>query len=138
MALQPDLWQPAALLFPDAELAMIQGTRRLMAGFEIADIGREQPAKTTTAVTWNRVGGADPDALMKCRVYAPTPFEVTALARELAARLPLLVKLGLGVVAVFQNEGPTDLGDVPGVGPMRQMLYDVMLHGQPVPDPTNH
>lgn len=132
MATLSDLWQPAAILYPDAELAAINGARQLMDGLGVAVIGRELPATTTTAILFNRVGGRDPDALMQVRVFAPTAYTVTTLARELAARLPLLPRLHVGIVAVDQNEGPTDLGDVPGHGPMRQLMYDFTLQGRSV------
>ena len=121
-------WQPVQILYPDAELVMCQVTRGLGVGADFVGRALRPGGSHATAVTWLRVGGRDPAALMQCRVYAPTDVAATGLARLLAARLPLAVKLGLGVVAVTQNEGPTDLG--PNPGPMRQMLFEIVLQGK--------
>lgn len=119
-----DTWQPNTIIYPDAELACIEATRML--GLDVDDIDRIRPDHPTTAIVWNRVGGRDPNALMQCRVYAQTPKAVTDLARELASRMRLFPALGVGVVAVDQNEGPTDMGSPPPEQ-MRQMMYDITL-----------
>lgn len=128
-------WQSAAIIYPDAELTIISATRYLMADLAlthpelaVAHIGNQRPANVTTAIIWNRVGGADPNAILQCRVHAPTAQQATDLARHLAARLRLVPKMAPGIAAVTQNEGPTDLGNNPG--PMRQMMYELALRGQ--------
>jgi len=132
-------WQPAVLEYPDAELALTKSTRHLMLEYGVDWVGNQlppdlgQPGGPATAIVWNRVGGADPSALMQCRVYAPTHLQANQLARTLAARLRFIIRHRLGVVAVIQNEGPTDLGNPSG--PMRQMMYEIVLRATQHPNP---
>jgi hypothetical protein len=126
-------WQPATVLYPDAELVMCDATRAVFAGMGRGDVfvGREVPQNIGTgsyhaAVVWNRTGGLEPDAFMQCRVFAPTDFEAMSLARELSARIQACVT-GRPIARIVESSGITDLGVE--AGPMRQVLYAVTLRG---------
>jgi hypothetical protein len=124
-------WQPTQVLFPDAEQVMCDATRAVLTGdLQPGYIGRKVPATITTAVVWNRIGGASDGTfdhpLMMCRCWAPTDTAVNALAADLAARLPGIVDGG-PVVRLDPTSGPTDLGTE--ASPMRQLLFDVTTRG---------
>lgn len=125
-------WQPAAVLYPDAEQVLCDATRTL--GLDVDHIGRTIPKRVTTAIVWNRVGGRDEDALMQVRCFAPTDKQATDLARHLAARLPLTVT-GNPIRGLTQNTGLTDLGP-DEQGAMRQMLYALSLRPTQIERPV--
>ena len=85
------------------------------------------PELQSEAVIWNRMGGADPTAIMQCRVFAATDQRTNALARLVAARLPLARRLDSRIINIEQNEGPTDMG--PDPTPMMQMMWEITFRG---------
>jgi hypothetical protein len=124
-------WQPARVLFPDVTQLLCDATRALLTGPQApAYVGRTVPASITTAVVWNRVGGAPAGTLdtaaMACRCWAPTDTAVEALAAAVLAHLPA-VATGSPVIAVVCTAGPTDLGTE--TSPMRQLTFDVTTRG---------
>ncbi|MCA0217922.1 MAG: hypothetical protein LCH43_11280 [Actinobacteria bacterium] len=125
-------WQPATILFPDAELVMCDRTRDLRASLSVdgldvteAYVGRTVPATITVAIVWNRIGGVDPDAFMQARIYAPTDQQATDLARALSAALPSVVD-GNPIRRIEQTAF-ADLGIEKQ--PMRQLLFDITFRG---------
>jgi len=124
-----DAFQPVEVIYPDVELQVCRGIGAL--GLDIDFVGRQMPRDGfATAVVVNRVGGRDPTPVVQIRCFAATPQAATDLARNLAARLPRISRMGLGVVRFRQNEGPTDLGDDPI--PLRQLMYDVTVRGRAI------
>lgn len=123
-------WQPARILYPDAELVMCEKTRPLLD--QSIFVGRIVPRKLAgvTAITWNRTGGEqDPPfdtASLECRIWAPTDQACIDLARQLMAVLPSLID-GDPITGMVVSGGPTDLGVENS--PMRQILYDITMRG---------
>jgi hypothetical protein len=118
-------WQPQSILYPDAEQVLCDATRALLNDQGALYIGRTVPDQITTAVVWNRIGGADPLALMQARIYATTDARAWELGRILAARLPHAVD-GKPIRSLEQT-GFADLGNEQQ--PMRQLLVDITLRG---------
>ena len=121
-------WQPAAILYPDAELVMCDKTRGLV-NTDVY-IGRTIPRTWVKAVIWNRIGGTNEPpvdhALMQLRVFAPTDQACADLTRQIQARLPTICD-GDPVISMTVTGGPTDLGSEPS--PMRQILFNTTLRG---------
>jgi hypothetical protein len=124
------MWQPAQILYPDAELVLCDKTRELLADQDDVYIGRTIPKTWAKAITWNRIGGTEDapfdTAMMECRIWAPTDQQCMDLARLLQARLPGIYD-GAPVIRAVVVGGPTDLGIEDS--PMRQLLYNITIRG---------
>jgi hypothetical protein len=124
------MWQPAQIIYPDAELVLCDKTRILLADQDGVHIGRTIPDTWTRLVIWNRLGGTqappfDTD-IMECRIWAPTDEQCMDLARLLQALLPGICD-GAPITRAVVTGGPTDLGVEDS--PMRQFMFDITLRG---------
>lgn len=121
-------WQPAAILYPDVELALT-GLFRDALDPDVL-VGRKVPDTITRAVIVNRIGGKQSPpfdtASVMVRAYATTEQDAAALIAQVVQILGGLPGTG-PIVRTVVTGGPTDLG-VDGA-PMRQILADVTTRG---------
>lgn len=125
-------WQPAAIVYPDAELTVINGIKALLTSHGESGItyGRKiPPTRTTRMVIVTRDGGQSAALRDKARVrvlvWDATDTKVDALARKVVALMPLLAD-GSPVVHVDHLSGPYEIADV---APERYLLFEVHLRG---------
>lgn len=128
------MWQPAAVLYPDAELEVINGIKALLTthGESGITFGRKiPPTRTTRMVIVTRDGGSAVNlrdrARLRVLVWDATDQKVTDLARKVVALMPLLAD-GDPIVRVEHLSGPYEIADV--AAPERYLLFEVHLRGE--------
>lgn len=129
-------WQPAGLLFPDAELLMTTRIRAALvtAGETGVYVGNRIPTtRQTRMVIWNRDGGAISGVFdhprMRCRVWDATDQKAIDLARRVVA-LVLGMPDGTTVTEASHESGPYDVPDESGQ-PQKYLLFTIATRGVP-------
>lgn len=126
-------WQPAAILYPDAELVLTGLLRTAInaedAGAEVW-VGRKlPPVRPARAVQVVRDGGSVADLRDRPRlrviVWDTTDQKVADLARLVVAIMPSLVGQG-GILYTQHESGPYE---IPDAAPCRYLLFEVHLRG---------
>lgn len=125
-------WQPAAVLYPDAELATITALRALLIGEGETDVKvvRTMPAtRPPRCVQVIRDGGNASNlrdrARLRVLVWDTSYADVTALARLIVALMPTLVGQS-GVLRVEHLSGPYE---IPDAAPKQYLLFEIHLRG---------
>lgn len=123
-------WQPAALLFPDAEAVVCQGLRPLLVAQGETDVhvDRRIPnPRTPRMVVVNRDGGAlgemRDQPRIRLRVWDATDEAAADLSALVVALMPKLAGNGT-VLRVEHLSGPYDVTDESGK-PQRYLLYEI-------------
>lgn len=131
-------WQPAPILFADAELLLVTAYRTAIAaaGEAGVTVDRKVPNPIPARlVAITRDGGTSAGLVdrprMRFRVFDTTEAEVDALARLVAALAQQLVLDGKAVRAVPQS-GPYDVPD-PSKRPHRYLLIEFHIRGEVLP-----
>lgn len=126
-------WQTTAVIYPDAELTVINGIKALLTANGETGItyGRKiPPTRTTRMVIVTRDGGTSVNLRDKARlrvlVWDATDAKVDALARKVVALMPMLAD-GDPVLKVEHLSGPYEIADV---APERYALFEVHLRGE--------
>lgn len=127
-------WQPAPVLFPDAELVVAQKLRTaLRARGDQAFVGRSIPnPRPDRLVAFIRDGGAASGVLdsatLRCRVFEQTEQKANDLARLVVALMQTIVD-GVPVVRVEHQSGPYEVDDE-SEAQQRYLLFEVTLRGE--------
>lgn len=126
-------WQPAAILYPDAELVCAPLLRTLLASEGETDVwvGRKLPGtRPARAVQVVRDGGPSGElrdiARMRILIWDTTDAKVGALAQKVIAVAPRMVGQS-GVLRVTKTAGPFE---VPDAAPKRQVGLEIEFRGE--------
>lgn len=126
-------WQPAAILYPDAELLVTGALRALLVaqGEVGVHVGRKIPSpRETRMVIVNRDGGnADgfDHPRLRVRVWDATQQAANDLARLVVALMPRLVNT-TAVTHVEHLSGPYEVPDESGAQ-QRYLLFQLTTRG---------
>lgn len=127
-------WQPAPILFPDAELLLTTGFRALLvaAGESDVVVDRKVPnPRPPRLVAITRDGGTTnglrDEPRMRFRIYDESEQKVNDLARKVCALAPKLVQNGT-VTKVIHQSGPYEVADQSKT-PMRYALIEFHTRG---------
>lgn len=129
-------WQPAPILFPDAELVLTGAFRGALASHGGADVfvGREVPSqRRSRMLILNRDGGAASGvrdvARMRFRVWADTDQAATDLARLALALAPSLSAWDDRILRANILSGPYEVADE-STQDLRYALVEFHLRGE--------
>lgn len=125
-------WQPAGVLYPDAELEFATALRVLLIAEGETDVwvGRKLPTtRPPRAVQVVRDGGNSSNlrdrARLRVLVWDTTDQKVTALARLIVALVPRMAGSG-GVLRTQHESGPYEITDA---APKRYLLFEIHYRG---------
>lgn len=128
-------WQPAPIVYPDAELVCTTGLRALLAARGITDVhvgNRIPEQRRARMVIFNRDGGAArgifDNPRMRCRVWDVTDANANALAGLVVALMQLLID-GAPVVAASKESGPYDVPDE-SQSAQKYLLFNLRTRGE--------
>jgi hypothetical protein len=126
-------WQPAAILYPDAELVATAGLRALLLSQGETDVwvGRKLPdIRPTRAVQVVRDGGNSGNlrdgARLRVLVWDATDQKATDLARLIVALMPRMV----GANGVLRTEHLSGPYEIPDAAPKRYLLFQIDTRGE--------
>lgn len=123
-------WQPAEIVFVDAEQLLCDRTRILLGDASVFVGNRIPTPRRDRMVIWNRDGGPESgvfeQARMRCRVWDTTDKKANDLARLLAARLK--GDRTPPITNVVKESGPYDVPDESG-SPQKYMFFTVTTRG---------
>lgn len=130
-------WQPAAILYPDAEQVACDAIRPLLvsAGQTGVYVGNKIPnPRRDRMVIWNCDGGNASDMRdrprMRCRVWATDDKAANDLARLIVALMPLMVD-GAPILRVEHLSGPYDVPDE-SRQVQKFLLFEMHMRGEPL------
>jgi hypothetical protein len=133
-------WQPAPVLFPDAEMVACAGIRALLAATAVTGVyvGNRIPnPRKPRMVIFNRDGGASSGVIdnpvIRCRVWDATDQDAIDLARLVLSLWPRLAD-GNPVLSAGHESGPYDVPDESGT-PQKYLLLSLRTRGEQAPDP---
>ncbi len=128
-------WQPAAIVYPDAELVCTTGIKALLTarGQTTVFVGNKIPdQRRPRMVIFNRDGGAArglfDNPRMRCRVWAETDQAANDLALLVAALMQLLID-GAPVLAATKESGPYDVPDE-SEDVQKYLLFNLRTRGE--------